>query len=237
MQAQDIPAGLCQCGCGTRTTIAKVTQPKRGHIKGTYHPFARGHKGKRPVLPRLMKWVEPDPDTGCWNWTGAKDRHGYGRISIRPDGTKFTHRVAYELLIGPIPQGLSLDHLCRNTSCCNPAHLEPVTHAENVRRGASGPKTHCPRGHEYTPENTYVRTRSGKGSRECRTCQREQDKARRDAVCERRPCKGKRTQGAVGAPCRALAIHGSDYCVSHDAEHRERVLDQLERARQIRWAA
>ena len=83
----------------------------------------------------------------------------------------YAHRFAYELAYGPIPEGLELDHLCRNASCVRPTHLEAVTHQVNMVRGKSGPgsKTHCPHDHEYTPENTHV---SPDGRRYCRTCQR-----------------------------------------------------------------
>lgn len=91
----------------------------------------------------------------------------------------------YEGLVGPIPDGFTLDHLCRNTSCANPAHLEPVTHEENVKRGRSGEgqalRTHCPQGHEYTDDNTYQHG----GRRFCRACHRERNReyarARRNA--------------------------------------------------------
>lgn len=107
----------------------------------------------------------------CWEWTGARDKHGYGRFES-PHGY-LAHRFFWIELVGPIP-GLVIDHLCRNTRCCNPDHLEPVTQAENMRRahGAAAmhaAKTHCPRGHEYTTENTYIDKR---GSRNCRACRR-----------------------------------------------------------------
>lgn len=109
---------------------------------------------------------------GCCLWTGPVDTHGYGR-----HGKPVAHRVIYELIVGPIPDGLELDHLCRVPRCVNPHHLEPVTHAENVRRGMAGSvngarlraKTHCKRGHQFTSENTYVYPN---GERECRTCAR-----------------------------------------------------------------
>jgi hypothetical protein len=80
------------------------------------------------------------------------------------------HRVAYELVIGQIPAGLELDHLCRNVVCVNPAHLEPVTRAENMRR-RSAAQTHCKHGHEFTPENTYYYWHGGR-HRACRACGR-----------------------------------------------------------------
>lgn len=108
--------------------------------------------------------------TSCWVWTGAHNPKGYGLVG-RDDGeSSAIHRRMYELHIGPIPDGLELDHLCRVRDCCNPAHLEAVTHAENCRRGREH-RTHCVHGHEYTPENTRAIVNSrGFTSRVCRTC-------------------------------------------------------------------
>lgn len=122
--------------------------------------------------------------TGCWHWTGSTNGVGYGsftRASLSK--VRMTHRIAYELTIGAIPTGLELDHLCRDTLCCNPAHLEPVTRAENIRRGMmaiasrrKGERTHCVNGHEFTPNNTIMSTqngfREGYKSRVCRACYR-----------------------------------------------------------------
>jgi hypothetical protein len=96
------------------------------------------------------------------------------------DGRRvYAHRFSFEYHVGAVPDGLVLDHLCRNTKCVNPYHLEPVTIGENVRRGGDA-ITRCPRGHDYTPENTYVKApRSGRGtSKECRTCNRIRRRAR-----------------------------------------------------------
>lgn len=114
--------------------------------------------------------VDMYDDDACWPWKGAFDSHGYGsyRWSTRPLRQTMAHRIAFILVRGGVPDGLELDHLCRNTKCCNPRHLEPVTHAENIRR-RSVAQTSCKRGHEFTTENT--RRRQGKG-RECRTCVR-----------------------------------------------------------------
>lgn len=103
----------------------------------------------------------------CWIWTGPVTHQGYGRTSVRGVGYRVRiHRVAYEAVKGPIPEGLVLDHLCRVRPCCNPDHLEPVTPAENTRRGVHV-RTHCKYGHEYTPESTRI---SSKGSRFCGIC-------------------------------------------------------------------
>ena len=106
----------------------------------------------------------------CWEWKGMPKSGGYHQIKVGGRNL-MAHRVVYELLVGPIPEGLQLDHLCRNRWCVRPDHLEPVTPKENKRRGitVNETKTHCPRGHAYNEENTY---RFPDGSRRCRACRR-----------------------------------------------------------------
>jgi hypothetical protein len=128
---------------------------------------------------RLLKKVDKISKSPCWQCVGFINQNGYAIITrnYRP---KRAHRVSYELFVGPIPEGLELDHLCRNRSCVNPKHLEPVTRKENLRRSPlacwSGGlalrikkkvKTHCVHGHPYSGDNLIVR---GNGWRVCREC-------------------------------------------------------------------
>lgn len=144
-------------------------------------------KGKTPAEARFWQRIDkngPVPshrsDLGpCWIWQGRPTSEGYGRISA--DGREiYAHRLSYEMHHGPIPEGLELDHLCRNHICVNPAHLEAVTRRVNALRGENvkvliARTGRCARGHEYTPENTYVRK---EGNRMCRECRRQRDRAR-----------------------------------------------------------
>lgn len=129
---------------------------------------------------RFAAKVTVGHDGGCWEWNGTKDKNGYGTLHIRGAeqvhwGTAALrmHRYTYITFRGPIPPHLQPDHLCRNTSCVNPWHIELVTPRENVLRNNSpiarqARQTHCKRGHEFTPENTYVYRRM----RTCRACDR-----------------------------------------------------------------
>lgn len=124
--------------------------------------------------------VEVAP-SGCWLWTGNQNGRGYGYLYVRgshaagQERRRVSHRVVYEILIGDVPEGLELDHLCRVRLCCNPSHLEPVTRAENVRRGDApdavrrlyAAQTHCVNGHEFTPANTRQRPTGGRACRQC----------------------------------------------------------------------
>lgn len=121
-------------------------------------------------------WSKVEKTDGCWNWTAGKNHYGYGSYTIRRGDGWFraqAHRLAYEELVGPIPDGLTIDHLCRNRACVNPEHMEPVTRGENVLRGDGASAQHsrqtrCIRGHEFT----YF----WRGRRYCRECQRIREK-------------------------------------------------------------
>ena len=127
----------------------------------------------------LEKIALPDGPFGCMEWTAARHANGYGYVTVRRGEKQQAHRAAYELLVGPIPEGLQLDHLCKNRGCCAPSHLEVVPAAVNNARSSSPSalnalKTACPAGHEYTPENTI----STRGRRRCRECNRTDSLAR-----------------------------------------------------------
>ena len=127
----------------------------------------------RPPLDRFVEKFRQDPATGCWIWTAYVDPVvGYGTF-LMPRGTTRAHRAAYELFIGAIPAGLTIDHLCRNKVCVNPAHLEAVTQRVNTNRGPGGRQFACVNGHLMTGDNTGGRR---DGQRYCKTCHR--DKAR-----------------------------------------------------------
>lgn len=132
--------------------------------------------------------IAPCPVTGCWLWSSWQ-AGGYGRIKVRGKSYQ-AHRYIYELLIGPIPNGLQLDHLCRQTFCVNPEHMEPVTQRENCRRGI-GPaaqcarRTHCPEGHPLEGEN-LVPSLLAKGTRLCLICKHKRDAEYRERVRARR---------------------------------------------------
>lgn len=137
----------------------------------------------RPALERFMAKVQVAQPAGCWIWMGALNSHGYGNFYAGGDhGAVPAHRWAYRHLRGPIPRGLDLDHLCRMRPCVNPDHLDPVTHAENVRRGSSFGGNTCGKGHRFTPENTYIRKDTG--VRVCRRCRADTEARRRARIKE-----------------------------------------------------
>jgi hypothetical protein len=147
---------------------------------------------------RILSGALVDAETGCWVWQRQISTSGYGMTSYQGKYMG-AHRAVYLLEKGEIPEGLELDHLCRNRACINPEHLEPVTRRENLLRGETrtarrARQTHCKRGHEFTPENTII----DGGTRRCRACKNERDRnyARRCQLCDRRPAAGWAKVGA-----------------------------------------
>jgi HNH endonuclease len=132
---------------------------KPAHIKGTVEYRLKARSSLQP--------------NGCILWNGAKTAAGYGTLNVQ-NTRQLVHRLAYELYVGPIPEGLTLDHLCRTRACINPEHLEAVTNRENILRGTSpsakqARRTHCPSGHPYAGEN-LIRWRN---HRHCRACMKQ----------------------------------------------------------------
>jgi len=130
--------------------------------------MAKGQTIKERILSKIA--INTDD---CWLWTGSRFRKPTGdysqiRIGNRETGrVRKAHTISYEAFLGPVPKGLELDHLCHNTLCVNPKHLEPVTHSENMKRRKDSGLSHCKHGHKYTKKITYINTR---GRRECRIC-------------------------------------------------------------------
>lgn len=165
------------------------------------------------IRARLEDAYIPDPNSGCWLWTRST-RHGYGALTVG-NKSRSAHRVSYEAHVGPIPEGLHIDHLCRVRCCVNPAHMEPVTLAENTRRGMGGQRaresrlarTHCKFGHPFAGDNLLIDRFSG--ARVCKTCRLE----RKRKYNARIPKRGRNLEGlklggkASGEAKRARTTH------------------------------
>lgn len=156
----------CRCSCGTELIVW-------GHNLRSGRTRSCGCL-RTPPVERFAKKIALT-DAGCIEWIGTQNGSGYGTFYFGESGRGYAHRWSYEYHVGPIPEGLQLDHLCRNPPCVNPEHLEPVTPRENYLRGESlwaknARKTHCPAGHPYGGDNLY--THPVTGQRFCRACGR-----------------------------------------------------------------
>lgn len=191
---------------GTGSSLSDLLQNYRGA------PYAGTFRAKGDVQERF--WVRVQKTDTCWVWRGrGVNRGGYGvfTVSGRP---RLVHRLAYELEVGPIPEGLTIDHLCRNKLCVRPDHLEPVSLAENIRRSKAHRRPDryarhraCKRGHPLTGDNVCVSMRKGREERSCKRCRRDKERQRRygwtQEQCDAHPGPMTRAQiVALGAQSR-----------------------------------
>lgn len=179
---------LCECECGNRTTVdgAKL---RNGHTRSCGCMGSNFGSSRRSDYERFIEKTRR-VESGCIEEAGGLNGVGYGQFyrgkrEVGDTGKTYAHRWAYEHYVGPIPEGMHLDHLCRNRKCCNPDHLEPVTPRENILRGVApaaehAKKTECPAGHKYEGDNLYLHP--VKGQRICRACGRIRAKQKRDRL-------------------------------------------------------
>ena len=169
-------------------------RPVHGH--GWCQRHLRFWQRNGDLAPRRLRgyddfsriFAKVDTSGDCWHWTGGRDAKGYGLYATNEGVTTRAHRTVYETLVGPVPEGMTLDHLCRNTACVNPDHLEVVTGRVNTLRGynpaaTNARKTHCLRGHEFAGDNLIV---LASGARQCRTCRQRRDRDRQRMLRARR---------------------------------------------------
>lgn len=219
------------------TTLDATLCPSPHQIVGGDHGMAIHKPIPSLTASRTAEFwtlVDKNHPSGCWVWGGSKSK-GYGSFYIRGHKNLRVHRIAYTLLKGPIPVGLTIDHLCRNRACCNPDHLEPVTNRENVLRGVGvtavhARQTHCVNGHPFTPENTRPHWRGGRRGhgRSCAQCERDSQKKR---AAQRRHVaqmlKEERRASGLCVQCGKPAVAGRRHC----EPCRERVNTWQRRAR------
>jgi hypothetical protein len=187
-RAERMAAARAECsvdGCDRPTLARGLCNKHYQRWRSNGDPLVSRVPRDETPTERFWLYVDKDGPGGCWLWTKALNIHGYGKFSLAGRSVP-AHRCAYALFVGPVPEGLDIDHTCHNIDadcaggrtclhrrCVNPAHLEPVTPRENVLRGRTFvadnvAKTHCPKGHPYDEANT----RRYKGGRVCRACDR-----------------------------------------------------------------
>lgn len=169
---------VCSCTCGNEAVV-DGTKLRSRHTQSCGCRYI-------PAIDRFAEKIATT-DSGCIVWLGGTNGVGYGLFYVGEgrSARTYAHRWSYEYHVGPIPEDLHVDHLCRNRACVNPAHLEPVTVRENLLRGegpsaANARKTHCPKGHPLSGDNLYVHPR--KIMRRCRECMRNQSRQYRTKV-------------------------------------------------------
>lgn len=183
--------GVCDKHYARLRRHGDVTHLERVRNSGTLEERWWARVRKDGPVPKDRPELGP-----CWLWNGNHDQNGYGKFSIEDSRATPAHRWGYDRFVEPVPEYLDVDHLCRNRGCVRfTGHLEPVTPQVNNQRGSgwsgrNARKTHCPQGHPYSPENTYITN----GARRCRQCRRDHYRARRDQGWRPAP---RRPQGLV----------------------------------------
>ncbi len=148
---------------------------------------------------RAKFWSLVEKTDGCWLWKGWTGEYGYGRFELTRKISIQAHRFAYLSLVGPVTDGLTLDHLCRNRACVNPAHMEQVTGKENTLRGfgvtaTNARKTHCSKGHPFTPDNLTYRRKNRPTERECLTCYRKHKRDSKRRAYQRKAAEARQME-------------------------------------------
>lgn len=153
--------------CTKRVKAKRLCQMHYRRLQRRGDPSLAWEKGRYPRPSTEERfWNKVEKTDGCWLWTAALNADGYGLFLLKNDGRmKIAHRIAFRWLVGPIPDGMELHHLCHTTNCVNPAHLKPVTRTEHIR--LTRPRTNCIYGHPLEGDNLYV---APDGKRQCRIC-------------------------------------------------------------------
>lgn len=177
------------------------------------------------VLDAIWERVDVRGPDECWPWKLSISTHGYGQVGWGGNGSRghtTAHRAAWTAANGPIPGDLTVDHLCRNRPCCNPAHLRLLTNGDNASDNGHSTRTHCPSGHKYDEANTYL---NSDGHRFCRACNRIRSRGRdRKGMSLRGPIHGRRCvecAGPIDPGKRAHAIYCDRPCAMRAAHRRQ----------------